>query len=639
MEVTQVNHTPPNSTVAEHPLTSEGGHESAGHIRHLLGAIDGTLKFIVGLALFGELGVVSINILARSLGRSFIWSLEAAELALAIMAFVGGALAYRRGEHAIVRTLIEAFPQVYRRACYTLMEILIFIIAVTMGLSSVQLFFAQWEQVTPLLQIRVSWFVLPLVLSMIVVAETAVERLLRQHRATVFVVVPIFSLLVLILVMGHDTWQPMLSSGMPAKLGVALFLGPLLLGLPIGFALLSGTMAFLFSSNAAPMVVLANTMNHGTANFVLLALPFFIFAGLVMNEGGMSRRLVHMAHAFVGHLRGGLFQVMIVSMYIVSGLSGSKSADVAAVGSVMRDMLHQEGYSLERSTAVLSASAVMGETVPPSIAILVLASVTSLSTGALFIGGLVPAAVIGLCLMVLVRFQSRRLQVGKRASLHDFAKAALGGILPLIMPVLLIGGIVFGVATPTEVASFAVIYGLMLGAFIYQELGFRTFLRCLVDSASVSGMILFVLAAAKCFSWAISVAQLPQLLVTFLSEMQAGPVGFLLLSIPFLIVIGAILEGLPALLILAPILLPIASQLGVNQLHYGIILVIATGFGSYLPAIGLGFYVACVILQTTIEGSGRAMVPYIIVLILGLLLVALVPWFTLFLPEAMHFVG
>jgi tripartite ATP-independent transporter DctM subunit len=360
-----------------------------------------------------------------------------------------------------------------------------------------------------------------------------------------------------------------------------------------------------------------------------------------MNEGGISLRLVRFVQTLVGHVRGGLFQVMVISMYIVSGLSGSKVADVAAVGSVMRDMLRQEGYNLERATAVLAASAVMGETVPPSIPMLVLGSVTTLSIGSLFIAGLIPAAVVGLCLMVLIYFQSRggHMRRVPRAPFIQMAKASLDAVLPLLMPVILLGGILTGVGTPTEVSSFAVVYGLVVAGLLYRELGLRRLLDGVIDCAAMSGMILFILAAASSFAWTLTLALFPQKLVALLTSSHQSEWVFMVASIVLLIVTGSILEGLPALLILAPILLPIAALVGVSQLHYGIVLVIAMGIGAFAPPVGACFYVTCAVCGTTLERSARAMIPYIIVLVFGILLVAFVPWFTLFLPTKFNLAG
>jgi tripartite ATP-independent transporter DctM subunit len=307
----------------------------------------------------------------------------------------------------------------------------------------------------------------------------------------------------------------------------------------------------------------------------------------------------------------------------------------------MRDMLRRQGYDMEQSTAVLAASAVMGETVPPSIPMLVLASVTTLSTGALFIAGLVPAVVIGICLMGLIYVQARRSAAPRppRADRGQITRATLGGLLPLLMPVFLFGGILFGVGTPTEVSSFAVVYGLVLACLIYRELGWRAFLKGVIDCAAASGMILFILSTASSFAWALTTAHLPDRLVELLTGAHQSQWVFMLASILLLIVTGSVLEGLPALLILAPILMPIAGQIGVNELHYGIVLVIAMGIGTFMPPIGACFYITCAVCETTIEGAGRRMVPFLVVLVLGLVAVALVPWFTLFLPMKFHLAG
>ncbi len=309
---------------------------------------------------------------------------------------------------------------------------------------------ARWQELTPILQIHATWYAVPLIAGMVVLALTAVERLLALHRPTVLAVGAAFGAAVIALALTRDHWRAWFSGDAALGLALGLFFGTVLIGLPVGFALLLGTIGFLYVSGTVPMIALAQNMVDGTGNFVLLALPFFIFAGMIMEQGGISRRLVRFVHTLVGHLPGGLLQVMVVSMYIVSGLSGAKTADVAAVGSVMRDMLRREGYSLEQSAAVLAASAAMGETVPPSIAMLVLGSITSLSVGALFIAGLVPAAVVAVCLMALIYVQARRSKVKRlpRASLAEFGAAALGGALPILMPVILFAGILFRLSAP-----------------------------------------------------------------------------------------------------------------------------------------------------------------------------------------------
>ena len=601
--------------------------------------IERGLKFVLAVALLIEIGVVFFNVVGRTFfDFPLLWSDEAAKLSLSTIAFLGGALAYRRKEHASVRALLSRVSPETQAVCAVLTDFLVLTVSIIAGANSYPLLIVKWTEITPILQMHATWYAVPLVVSMIVLAITAIERLLGAPRSLVARIGGAYLVLVVVLAITRNQWLPWFAGDAALVLALGLFFVTVFIGLPVGFALLLGALGFLYASDTVPMVALAQNMVDGTGNFVLLALPFFILAGMIMETGGISLRLVAFVQSLVGHLRGGLLHVMVVSMYIVSGLSGAKTADVAAVGSVMRDMLRKEGYSLERSAAVLAASAAMGETVPPSIAMLVLASVTTISVGALFVAGIIPAAVIALCIMGLIYVQARRSGEARvaRANGRQILSACAGAILPLLMPLILFLGILLGIGTPTEVSSFAVVYGVFLAGLIYRELGWKQFVDCLVHCSAIAGMILFILAAASSFSWVLTVAYLPQRLVELLASVHESGWLFMMGSILLLIVVGSILEGLPALLILAPILMPIAVQVGINPLHYGIVLLIAMGIGLFMPPIGVGFYVSCAVCETTIERASRAMIPYLLVLVIGLLLVAFVPWFTLALPELFH---
>jgi tripartite ATP-independent transporter DctM subunit len=597
---------------------------------------------VLAVALLGELGVVFANVVARTFfDTAFLWTDEVAKLALSTLAFVGGAVAYASGHHTYVRVLLKRLGPRGERMCIAAADLLVLMIAFVAGVSSLSLLQTRWDELTPILQMPASWIVAPLTASMALLVLAAIDRLARQHRPTV---VAATAVLIPLLALGAATrplWTPWFAGDGAIAAALGLFFVTIFCALPIGFALILSTIAYLWIADTVPMVALPQNMVDGTGNFVLLALPFFILAGLVMERGGISLRLVQFVHALVGHFRGGLLHVMVMSMYLVSGLSGSKTADVAAVGSVMRDMLRKEGYDPAEGAAVLAASAAMGETVPPSIAMLVLGSVTTLSMAALFVGGLIPAAVVALCLMALIFLRAARgsSPTLRRAPLRVMATTGLRAILPLMMPVILFAGILLGVATPTEVSSFAVVYGLLLAILVYRELDLRAFIRTVLDSATLAGMVLFILAAASGFSWTLTVAYLPQRLVDLLHAINDNMALFMIGSIVLLIVIGSLLEGLPALIILAPLLLPIAGSIGLSELHFGIVLLIAMGVGAFLPPAGVGFYVACAIMKTDIEGASRAMVPYLVVLIIALMIVAFVPWFTVSLPRAFNLGG
>jgi tripartite ATP-independent transporter DctM subunit len=437
-----------------------------------------------------------------------------------------------------------------------------------------------------------------------------------------------------------DTWLPAFGDDGAIIVALVLFVVAILAGVPVGFVLLLATAAYLWGSDAAPLAVLPQNMINGAGSYILLAVPFFILAGLVMERGGISLRLIRFIQALVGHMRGGLLQVTVVSMYVISGLSGSKPADVAAVGTVMRDQL-RERHGAAEGAAVLASSAIMGETVPPSVAMLIVGSITNVSVAAMFIGGLMPAAVIALCLMSLIWFRARRSGAPTlpRAPLEVILQAGVGALLPVLMPGLLLAGILSGVATPTEIAALAVVYGFVLSVVVYREMGLSGFVRAVGDAAALSGVLLFIFAAASAFSWALTVAYLPQRLVDLLGTTGNSATIFMIGSIALLICVGVLLEGLPSLNVLAPLLLPIAAKVGLSELHYALVLIIAMGVGGFMPLAGVGFYVCCAVMRCDIEAASRAMIPYLAVVLIGLLIVAFVPWFVLFLPNKFGFHG
>ena len=606
-------------------------------MRKPVAILDTGVDIVVGAALVGELLAIITDVLGRTFWDSpLLWSDEASSLALSVIAFIGGAIAYRREQHVFIRTLVDLLPDRLRQASYAFADWLVLLIAVICFHSSLGVLSARWEETTPILEMRGTWMALPLTVGMVVLGLYALIRLHAQPvRAVIVGGIVVFGLTAAIIAV-HAWWLPALSTGAAVSCALVVVLATALLGVPIGFALILGTILFLYSGGLVSMVALPQNMVDGVSRFVLLALPFFILAGFVMEAGGISRRLIMFIASMVGFLRGGLMQVTVVSMYIVSGISGSKAADVAAVGLVMRDMLEEKGYDPAEAAAVLAASAAMGECVPPSIAMLVLGSVTSLSIGALFAAGLLPAAVIAICLMVLIYVRSlrKREQHSEHIGRGHRLRMAADAIIPASMPVFLFAGIFTGFATPTEVSAFAVAYGLLIAVFLYREIRVRSLGQIIATSSTVAAMVLFTLAAAQSFSWVLSAAQVPQELAALLAAAHESATMFMIGSIIGLVVLGSLLEGLPALLILAPLLLPMAPALGISQLHYGIVLLIAMGIGAFLPPLGVGFYIACAVARAPMGRSSRIMVPYVVVLLLGLVLVAFIPWLTLVLPRA-----
>jgi tripartite ATP-independent transporter DctM subunit len=627
----------PVVAVAAPPTGWRAGPPAAA-FRVLLDSVDYLGRLAVVVALIGELSVVLTDITIRfAASHSLLWSEEASKLCLTTLSFIGGALAYRAGHHTAIQLITRALPVRAREAVAVGVDAFILGVAIILVYVSFDLLAVAATALTPILQISTVWLTLPFTVGLVLVALFALERLVFTHRGApaLAVTVAVFAAIAVMAWLGNAA-VVQFANGPALAVMLVIFFMTVLLGLPVSFAMLLGSLLFLQITDSAPLIAAAQNTVDGIGHFILLTLPFFIWAGLVMEKGGISVRLVRFAMALVGHLRGGLLQVVVVTVYLVSGISGSKAADVVAVGSVLRRELRRQGYPPEQGAAVLAAAGAMSETIPPSIGMLVLGSVAPISIGTLFVAGLLPAAVIALFLMVAIYVLAWRRDTPRaaRASAGELLRSAGGAVLPLVMPVIMVVGIKGGYATPTEVSAVAVLYGILLSVIIYRSIGFKNFFTIAVDCALLAGMVLFIIAAAGSFAWTLTAANLPSVLLAALHAVGDSPSLFLVGSMIILIVIGSLLEGLPALIILGPVLLPIANSLGIDSIHYAMVILLAMGIGIFIPPIGICFYISCAVSESDVEATSKAMLPYLAVLILGVLAVAFVPWFTHALPRA-----
>ena len=593
------------------------------------------LDAIVVVVMVGTLIVIVANVAALNLFHSsLLWTQEIARVGLTVLAFIGGAAAYRRGQHVSVELVLRSLPDRSRAVLEALSDWAILMVGIAGAGLSIGMAIRGWNELSPILQLQQTWFAVSIPVSMLIIAAFAAVKLLARPRRTALVAGAI-ALVAIVALLAPAAFGVVLPDPGGVALCLILLLVLLAIGVPVGFGL--ATVAFLFGyvTGSVPPSAAPSTMLESINNPILLAIPFFIFAGLIMTAGGLSRPLSDLVGMLVGRIPGGLLHVVVVTMYLFSGLSGSKLADVAAVGSSMKDVLRRNGYPPEETAAVLAASASMGETVPPSIAMIVLGSITSLSIGALFAAGIIPAAVIALCLMAIIYVRARRSRDRRRdvqRSLLEGLRVLLRAVPALLVPVILVGGIVTGVATPTEVSTFAVIYGLLV-ALLYRMLSGRGLWELASEAAASSGMILFITAMASAFSWTLAIAQVPQAIAAALSALPGGGWVFLLGSAAAIVVMGALLEGLPALLIFGPLLVPVAAKVGVDPLQFGIVLIVAMGVGAFLPPIGIGAYVACSVAGADLTKMIRAAVPYLVALGVGIVLIALVPEISLWLPR------
>ena len=418
---------------------------------------------------------------------------------------------------------------------------------------------------------------------------------------------------------------------------LAAFLAFIAMGVPIAFALGGAAAIGLMLMDGAPIAIIASRTFGAVDSFTLLAIPFFILAGELMETGGISRRLMDLAQSMVGHLRGGLGNVTIFGMVLFSGVSGSTQADAAAVGTLMIPSMKRHGYSAARAGAIVAAAAGMGILVPPCLTMVVYGSITNVSIGALFMAGILPALIMALALAVHQMIDAERagLQAAPRVPWRQRGRALWEASGALMMPVIIFGGIRGGAFTPTEAAVIAAVYALFVGSVVYREISWVFLYRTLVRVGMISGIVMLMIAGANIFSWLMTVEQVPHKLAAIIQAIGGGKALFMILSIALFLVMFALLDGLPGMLMLVPVIVPTAQHLGIDLLHYGILMTTIMGVALFLPPLGVGLFVVLGIAGCTMREISRHLWPYICTMLAVSLLIALVPWISYVVPVAM----
>lgn len=415
---------------------------------------------------------------------------------------------------------------------------------------------------------------------------------------------------------------------------ILCFLLLIAVSMPIAFSMGIASLIGMIWTNDFLMVI-PQRIFTGMDSFVLLAVPFFILAGELMEAGGISHRLMRLADSLVGHLRGGLGMVAVIAEIFFSGISGSTSADTAAMASMMSPAMKKSGYPPERAAAIICASCGMGILVPPCIAMVVYGIVANVSIAALFAAGFLPAFFMASLIMVLIYFQAKKLRLTPkpRSSVKEIGSAFKDSLLALFMPIIIFGGILGGVTTATEAAVIAVVYGLIVGVFLYKEVSWKRVIQILINTTYITGIVLFLIGVASVFSWLLTLQQVPQILANAMLKISSNPTVFLLLVNFAFLFIGAILEGIPALIMFTPIFLPIAQKLGVDPVHFGILLIANMGIGVFLPPVGANFFIACSVVGVPITQGAKALFPYLVVMFATIIIITFWPGLVLFLPK------
>jgi C4-dicarboxylate transporter DctM subunit len=408
-------------------------------------------------------------------------------------------------------------------------------------------------------------------------------------------------------------------------------------GLPIAFAMGLASLAGLLHSGDLPLTLIGQRMMVVLDSFPLLAVPLFVLAGEIMTAGACSRRLVDFAMALVGHIRGSLAQVTVLSSMLFSGMSGSASADAAAVGSLMIPAMIRRGYDRDFATAIQASAATMAPIIPPSILMVIFGFLSGVSVSALFLAGIVPGVLVGLALMVTTYIYARRRGDAYRGAVRppfrQIARAGLGAFPALGLPALVLGGMRGGVFTPTEAAGVAVLYGLAIELLLYRELELRMLPQILRRSAMVSAMVMFIVAVSGVFAWVLTVTEVPQVFTKALLSVSDSPAVILFLVNVMILLIGTSMEATSTLLILTPILMPLVGPLGIDPVHFGVIVVVGLCVGQITPPVGLTLFVACGISGRPVAAVVRPLLPQLAAIVAVLMLITYVPWLVTVLPR------
>jgi C4-dicarboxylate transporter DctM subunit len=413
----------------------------------------------------------------------------------------------------------------------------------------------------------------------------------------------------------------------------------LLIGVPVAMSLGLGALLGLLYSSPEFLIVLPQKYLAGMDSFPLLAIPLFVLAGSLISHGGMARRIVDMAMLFVGRLPGGLGLVVILSVMMFSGISGSPAANTAAIGSIALPAMKKKKYPAAFATAVFASAGGVSTLVPPAIDLIIIGVISGISIGALFAAGIVPAVVLGLAIMALTAYQAVRLNlpVEDKVPWSEKLRIVRDGILPLFMIFIILGGIYGGVFTPTEASAVAVVYGFIVSFFVYKELSLADVPKILLNTASLTGVVMIVLGTASMFSFVLTFDRLPHLLAQQITAHAPNWIVFILFVHIVFIVLGMVMDALPPIIILTPILLPVAVGLGMDPLHFGILIAANVGIGMVSPPVGMCLFVACGISETSIEKVVPRLIPFLVVLLAMLAVITFAPEVTLWLPGALGY--
>jgi tripartite ATP-independent transporter DctM subunit len=591
----------------------------------------GTLSAIAAVLLAIEIVVLFLGIVARYVfHHPLIWTDEFNSILFLWLGTLGSALALRRWQHMRMTTFVSMLPaswQDYLSGFAVAVVLVFLVLLLPPSFEHVQ---TEAGVISPSLEISMFWraAAMPVGIGLMIIA--ALLRLRTMPRKTSVISLVVAVIVAAALALLQSTFLDLDQ----ANLAIFFLIGvPLMVfaGIPIAFAFGAATFAYLTLGTYVPPSILVARLDAGMSQLLLLAIPTFVFLGLLIEMTGMAERMIVFLSNLLGHVRGGLQYVLVAAMYLVSGISGSKAADMAAIAPALFPEMEKLGNDRAAMTALLAATGAQTETVPPSLILIAVGSVTGLSIAGLFTAGLLPSALLGIMLCAFVWYRTRKAPKNETASVKRSVlwKSFFVALPALALPFVIRSAVVEGVATATEVSTVGVVYTLLVGLFLYRQFEWKRLFPMLAATASLSGAILFVTGAATGMAWAITQSGFSQTLADAIAAVPGGVPTFMALSILLFAILGSVLEGLPAIVLFGPLMFPIAQGLGINDIYYAIVAILAMSLGLFTPPFGVGFYITCAIGGADPNQAMRHLWPYLAILTVGVVIIALVPWLSI----------
>jgi tripartite ATP-independent transporter DctM subunit len=602
----------------------------------LVASIESWLGLLVeipaALLVVAEIVILFAGVIARyGFRQPLIWSDELASILFLWLAMLGAAVAFRRSEHMRMTAVVAMTSA--RTQAYLALVAVCAALAFLLMIARPAFEYAYEESfiTTPALQISNSWRAAALPVGTCLMALFALLRLARfgDFRLVMAAAISVGALIALFWI--AQPWlRPLGNINLVIFfVGVAGFC--VFAGVPIAFGFGLAIFGYLALTTRTPLMVLVGRMDEGMSHLILLSVPLFVFLGLLIEMTGMARAMVAFLASLLGHVRGGLHYVLVGAMYLVSGISGSKAADMAAVAPVLFPEMKQRGARPGDLVALLAATGAQTETIPPSLVLITIGSVTGVSISALFTGGLLPGVVLAITLSALVWWRYRREDLShvKRATLRQIGTTFVVALPALALPFVIRAAVVEGVATATEVSTIGIVYGVVVGLAVYRRFDWRRLLPMLIETAALSGAILLIIGTATGMAWGLTQSGFSRALAAAMTGLPGGSGSFIAVSIVAFTILGSVLEGIPAIVLFGPLLFPIARAVGVHEVHYAMIIILAMGIGLFAPPFGVGYYAACAIGRVDPAQGIRPIWGYMLALLVGLIIVALFPWISI----------